>query len=523
MRARPASVLMSSMALSSVVLGGWLGAAKAQNLDADNPPALNSDVGGQTYDSENPAPGEIPQPGVGNPGVVAGVTLGQIYTDNLRLGRGGNSGSGWITEVQPFVRAATEGPRFNGMINYRLTGYLYEQPSGHEQLSHYLDAHGTLAIVPQHFFLAGSARYGQQIINNQLPGGDSTFFLTNNRANSGIATLSPYWVQDFGRAGDMMVRYTRGRVVYNRQGIPGENQGLLNGIPNVTFDAMQFNLKSPKYETLGWDLGYSEERLDPDFGRSWDFAVANLEGSYKVNPYLRVLVGGGEETKFRPDGSVDKLGAPFWDAGFEWSSARNSLRFLAGHRFFGQSYELSWTHQAALLTTNVSYVERPTTYNRELLGADLGFDLGGGAPPIDVQPYIPSLNERLPYLSKRLSASATYIMPKSDLSLRVYDELRTYFSESDSDERVVSADLAWRFTLGPFTTLTPDVRWQRRRFRDGQINNDRYADLVLQHQINTKNFGSVRLRHRSRGVDSPVPGANGYTVNVLFVQWTHLF
>jgi uncharacterized protein (PEP-CTERM system associated) len=193
---------------------------------------------------------------------------------------------------------------------------------------------------------------------------------------------------------------------------------------------------------------------------------------------------------------------------------------MVGHRFFGRSYQLSWTHQAALLTTNVSYVERPTTYNRQLLG--LGFG-GGGRPPINVHPDIPSLTEREPYLSKRLSASATYTMPKSNLSLRVYDEMRTFFVENDRDERVVSSSLAWAFNLGPFTTLTPSVRWQRRKFRDGQTNNNRYAELALMHQINPKNFGSVRLRHRTSGVDSPAPGAHGYTVNVLFVQWTHLF
>jgi hypothetical protein len=549
--------LSASVVLSTMVLGGCLTVAKAQDLDVDNPPSLNSDVSGQTYDSEDLAPGEIPQPSIDAPGLVMGVTVGQLYTDNVRLGRDGQARqSGWITQVQPFVRAATQGPRFNGTVDYRLSGYLYEQPSGHNQLSQLLDANGTLAILPQHFFLAGSARYGQQIINNQLPGGGSTFFLNGNRANVGTAMLSPYWVQDFGRAGTMMLRYTSGRVVYNRHGISGESPNALNGIPNVTINAAQFDLKSPKYETWGWDLGYSEERIDPDFGRSFNFAMARIEGSYKVNDHLRLLADVGKETRFRPDGSVDKLGSPFWDAGFEWSSARNSVRLTAGHRFFGKSYELSWTHQAALLTTNVSYVERPTTYNRQLAGFNFGlggFGLGGfgwggyGSDGYGSDGYgsggselggtgsggllpvagpssdIPSLTEREPYLSKRLSASATYLMPKSHLSLRVYDELRTYFVETDRNERVVSANLAWSFNLGPSTTLTPSARWARREFRDGQTNNNRTADLALVHQFNAKDSGSVRLRHRTSEVDSPVPGAHSYTVNVLFVQWTHLF
>lgn len=515
-------VLSASVVLSSIVLGGWLTGAKAQNVDLDNPPALNqpSDV---PADETGTLPGQVPQPSLDFPGIVAGVTLGEVYTDNLRVAGPGSKQAGWLTQIRPFVRGAANRPRFTGVFHYALNGYLYEQPAGHHQLSNDLNAIGKLAVLPQHFFIDGTVRYRQQIINNQLPEGGGTFFLDNNRANVGAATLSPYWVQDLGRAGTMMVRYTRGRVVYNHQGISGENGNLLNGIPDVTFDAMQFNLKSPRYATWGWDLGYSEERLDPDSGTRLDFAVANVEGSYRVNDHLRLLAGGGKETRFQPDGSVDKLGSPFWRAGFQWTTSRDSLRLMIGHRFFGRSYELSWTHQAALLTTNVSYTERPTTYNRQLLGMNFGFGSGGGLPPIDIRPDIPSLAERQPYLSKRLSAQATYLMPKSQLQFRVYDESRTFFVETDRDERVRGARLAWDFQLGPSTTLVPSYDWQHYRFRDGQTNNSRIAEVALMHRLNDKNFGSVRLRHRQTGVTAASQGAHGYTVNVLFVQWTHLF
>ncbi|HET7563098.1 MAG TPA: TIGR03016 family PEP-CTERM system-associated outer membrane protein [Rhodanobacteraceae bacterium] len=513
--------LSASVVLSTMVLGGCLTVAKAQDLDLDNPPSMNSEFGGQPYDSDTLPPGHIPQPSLENPGLVTGVTLGQLYTDNLRLARSdGSKQSGLITQVQPFVKGASSGPRFSGMFDYALNGYLYEKPSGHNQLAQNLDARGTFTILPQHFFLDGAVSYGQQIINNQLPSGGGTFFLTNNRANVGIATLSPYWLQDLGRVGTMSLRYTHGRVVYNDRGLGSENGSLLSGIPDVTLDSAQFNMQSPQYQTWGWNLSYSEERVTPDFGPSWDFAIAKLGGSVQVNDSLRLLVDGGKENKFLPDGTVEKLGSTFWEAGFQWVTSRDNVKFMVGHRFFGRSYQLSWTHQAALLTTNVSYVERPTTYNQQLMGMDFG---SGGLPPVNVRPDIPSLLERQPYLMKRLSASALYTMPKSRLSLRVYDELRTYFEDSDRRERAASADLSWMFDLGPFTTMTPSVRWLRRQFRDGQTTNGHYAQLTLVHQLDTKNFGSIRVRHDNRGVTSAALGAHGYTVNVIFVQWTHLF
>ena len=513
-------VLSASLVLSSIVLGGWLTGAKAQSATLDTPPALNSGLG-SAEGADNVPLGHVPQPTLDSPGMVVGVTFGQLYTDNLKLAPGDKKKqSGWITQIQPFFKAATSRPRFSGLVDYTLNGYLYEQPSGHNQLSQHLNAQGLLTVLPEHLFVNGTAVYGDAIINNQLPAGSGTFFLTNNRANVGMATLSPFWVQQLGNVGTATLRYTLGRIVYNDRGIPGENRSLLNGIPDVTMNAIQFNVASPKDQTWGWDASYTDQRLNPDFGPGLEFAVAKVGTWIVVNPNLRLLADGGKENNFLPDGTIQKLSAPFWDAGFAWSDTRDSFRFMVGHRFFGRTYQFSWTHEAALLTTNVSYTERPTNYNQQLLGLNPG---EGGLPPINIHPVLPSLRERQPYLMKRLSASATYTMPKGSLKLTVYDESRSYFVQSDKQERVANAELSWLFNLGPFTTLTPSVRWQRYQFRSGQTNNSRYGQLALVHQVNAKNFGSVRVRHDDTSVSSASPGAHGYTVNVIFVQWTHLF
>ncbi len=513
--------LSASVVLSSIILGGWLTGARAQSADLDLPAGQGSTPGAQVGGQENLPPGTIPQPTPDSPGTIWGVTLGELYTDNLRLaGPGEPKQSIWITQVRPFVRAAYGSPRFSGIVNYSLTGYLYAGHGSYNQLTQDLDARGRLTLLPQHFFLDGSVFYGSQIINNQLPAGNSPYLLDNNRANVGTAMLSPYWLQDLGRAGTMTLRYTHGRVVYNQRGISQHDESALSGIPNVTSNAAQFSLISPEHETWGWSLGYSEQRLDPDFGPSVDFAVARAGVSRQVSINTRLLADVGKENKFLADGTVKKLDATFWDAGIEWSNGRDIFKATAGHRFYGHSYQLSWTHHAALLTTNVSYREQPTSYNQRLLGQSPGAVM---LPPTNVRPHIPSLTERQPYLSKRLSISASYTMPTSVLRATVYDESRTYFAQDRGDERVANANVSWRFSLGPFTTLTPLVRWQRYRFQDGQVSYTRYAQLALVHQINARNFGSVRVRHGNSSVHQGSPGAHGYEVNEFLVQWTHLF
>ena len=477
--------------------------------------------GGQVEGSDLPI-GTVQQPTVAEPGWVTGVNLGELYTDNLTLASSANpKQTSWITQIQPFFKSAYSSPRFSGLLDYKLTGYVYAGHSRNNQLTQDLNAQGVLTVFPQHVFIDGTALYGSEVINNQYPSGSGTFFLDNNRANVATATLSPYWVQELGHVGTMTLRYSYGRVMYNTRGIPAQNGNVLSGIPNITSNALQFAVVSPKDRTWGWNLEYSDQRLVPDFGQSVDYALAKLGTYLEISNNTRLLADAGKETKFLSDGTSQKLGASFWDAGFEWSNTRDRLKLLVGHRFYGRSYQFSWTRTAALLTTAVSYVEQPTDLNQQLLGQNPGQVISN---PIGFL-GLPSLRNRQVYLMKRGTASADYEMPSGNLRVTLYDERRTYFILNNSQEKVANANIDWRFNIWPLTTLTPTFGWQRYQFQDGHIRTNRYAQLALVHQFNPKNFASLRLRHDSSNVNSVLPqsGVQGYGVNVIFLQWTHLF
>lgn len=516
----------TSVALSSAVLGGWLTAATAHGAMAAGAFGVPGQVQDYQQDQQSAADpadvpvGTIPQPSADSPGTVLGVTLGELYTDNLGLAASGEpKQSSWITEVQPFLKWARSTPRFVGLVDYRMTGYLYAGQSHSSQLAQDLKANGTFALLPQHLFLDGQASYGREVINNQLPSGSGAFFLDNNHLNVAMGALSPYWVQDLGKVGTMKLRYTVGRVVYNDRGIPGHRAAASSGIPNVTSKGAQFDLTSPDYETWGWNLGYSEQRIEPDFGPGIEYAMGRLGASWQVGSRVKLLADAGKENRFLPDGTSRKLGASYWNVGIDWSNTRDNLKLLVGHRFYGRSYQFSWNHTAALLATNVSYMEQPTDLNQQLLGQNPGQVI---TLPVGLS-RIPSLGEHQVYLMKRAAASATYTMPTSRLRLGLYDERRTYFTLDDSHEKVANADISWQIDIGAYTTFTPTFGWQRYEFLDGQTSYNRYSQLEFVHQIDRKNFASLRLRRDSRDVHAGVPGAHGYRVNVVFVQWTHLF
>lgn len=513
--------LPAPVALPTIVLTGWLTAAAAQNaVPEPSPPDTSQSDTGTT--SPPLAPGEIFQPSPSFPGLVTGIMLGELYTDNLRLAAGSSQGrqSSWITEIQPFIRAARTGPYFSGTVNYELTGYLYSGGSNHNQATQRLDARGTVTLVPQHLFIEGTATYDRAVINNERPSGAGTFFLDNNHANVATTSLSPYWIGEVGDLGTAIFRYTHGRIVYNDRGIPGESQATLAGISDANSDAVQASLVSPAGRRLGWNLSYTEQRIEPDQGIARSFAVAKAGLYWQANPNLRLLADVGKENKYLPDGTIETLAAPFWDAGFQWSASRDHVRLLVGHRFYGRSGEFSWTHTAALLTTDVSYIERPTDLNQQLLGGNAA---SGGLPPIGTGYYIPSLAERRIYLMKRAMASATYEMPRGHLRLRLYDESRRYLTLDNQREKVADANLAWSIELGPRTTFTPSYGWQRYKFLNEQVDYTHFAELALVHRFNPNDFASLRWRNESRDAYFTIPGDHGYRVNVIALRWTHLF
>ncbi|MEO8746946.1 MAG: TIGR03016 family PEP-CTERM system-associated outer membrane protein [Rhodanobacter sp.] len=513
-------VSLKLLSLSSAILACCWTPASAQDIPPMGP--TTPIAGGSQAENTDTPIGTVPQPTVAEPGWVVGVSLGELYTDNLTLAASGKpKQTSWITQIQPFFKSAYSSPRFSGLLDYTLNGYLYARQSRYNQLSQTLNAQGSLVVVPQHLFIEGTALYGSEVIDNQAAYSSGTYFLSNNRANAARFTLSPYWTEDLGNVGTMTLRYSYGRVMYDTKGIRAQDGNVLSGIPDVTSNALQFTLVSPKYQTWGWNAGYSEQRIDPDFGRGVDYALAKLGAYLEINNNTRLLVDGGRESNFLPDGTVEKLGASFWDAGFAWSNGRYNLKALVGHRFYGRSYEFSWSRTAALLTAAISYNEQPTDINQQLLGQNPGQVI---TSPIGI-PGLPSLRDQQVYLMKRGTASADYEMPRGRLRLTLYDERRTYFLADNRQEKIANANIDWLFNVGALTTLTPTVGWQRYQFQDGQIRYNRYAQVALVHQWNPKNFGSLRLRHDSSSVNSVLAesGPQGYGVNVIFLQWTHLF
>lgn len=511
-----------SIAVTAIIMGAWLTTAAAQDAGAgagaSNP--LDSMPAWQIQSYGNLPQGVVTQPQPWNPGVVFGVSVGELYTDNLGLSYSGQPRqTDWITVVQPFVRAARSGPRFSGVVNYMLTGYAYADHSDNNRVSQNLDATGRLTLVPQHLFLDGFAKYDHENVDNFVPPGYGTFFINTNRTNVGVGQLSPFWQQDLGAAGLMTLRYSLGRVVYDGG---NDSTSASYSLPNVTSNGVQFKLTQPLDAKLGWNINYAWQSLSPSFGPDVRLQAATAGVWYRVNQTLRFLGDLGRENNYRADGSAESLGATRWDIGLQWQSPTNAVLLKLGHRFFGPSSEFSWTHTAARLSTVLRYEQRPTDINAELLSQNLG---PGTVYPVNInQPY-PSLTARGPglYILRRGSFGLNYELPNSKLSFSAYSETRDYFVPDGGPERVEQANIAWMFQLGARTTLTPSIEWQKFKYTGGLESNPRTEQLVLMHQFTPHDYATFRYRHGAWDYEQIAAPTNNLDVNVLYAQWIHLF
>lgn len=435
------------------------------------------------------------------------LTVGEIYTDNLFLSPPGSpeKDDDFITEIRPGFKLNYVAPRLVGNIDYNLQGLIYADHGGQNHVYNQLDANATLAAVPDLLYIDGKTIYDQQIVNPEEPAGTSNIFGVNgNRTNVSATTLSPYLMHDFGSVGIATLRYAYGRAIYSG-----------GRIPDTTSNSVIFSLvRQPQYGDLTYNISYLDQQLNPDTGRNVSFKQAQLGLQYQVTGHLQLVGNVGKENNFLPNGTIDELGATFWSAGFRLAYPLNDFTVLFGHRFFGRSYNLEWHHEAADFTTDVSYQETPTDYNRLLLSRNPRGLVNSPLPEV----VLPSLLNRRIFIQKRVAAAATYHFSYSELSLRLYDERREFVTLS-SNSRVQGGNIDWRFNISLRDSFTPSFSYRRYRFRDGQINYTTRAQLDWTHDLSRDMTLDVAVRSEHRNANR---GRN-FRVNTAIVELTKLF
>ncbi|MCP1677138.1 uncharacterized protein (PEP-CTERM system associated) [Natronocella acetinitrilica] len=465
-------------------------------------------------DMDSGLAGQYLEDSQGAPFLVApSLTLRQTYTDNVTLAPDSDKESDFVTQLIPSLSLCRVGPRLRTQVDYQATANYYWNDQDRNDIYHTLNADSTATLVRNRLFVDLGALYEQQTISNRGAFADDLALDTGNRSDAITLRASPYLVQDLGPLGNSVTRVGVRRTVYDED------------IPNITRQSGSFQLVSPEAaDPVSWLASVQSERVErSNIDRSQYFDNAFLELGYRLTGRLQLIGRGGAETESRADGTQDRFGAEYWEAGFRWTDVRTSIEARYGRRFFGDTYFAAITRRGSRLTSSLSYRETQQISDRfvVLSPEDLGLPSQIVDPDtgevFDLPGFIVEDNEV--FVSKRATANTTYRTGRSTIRLTAFHDRREFQVAEDEEERY-GADAYWRWQWLPRTAVIPRVSWERIDFRDDRSDTIRGARISLAHLIGRKTQAGATIRRQERTSNE---SGNDYTENAIILEATRMF
>jgi hypothetical protein len=222
------------------------------------------------------------------------------------------------------------------------------------------------------------------------------------------------------------------------------------------------------------------------------------ELGYRITGRTVLLgIGGYENNNFEVLPQFDEPQGAVWAVGFRHSRAgRYELEALAGRRFFGNTYRLSWTQTARRFSTTANYSDELVTTSIAQLERTLPEDPLSSLPGTNLYNFGDEV-----YLRKRGTASATLALPKTSLRLSGFWEKREAATETEN-ERLRGGDLTFRWRLGVRTTFVAraGVQWNEFSDTDGTDRLD-LGRIGLERQVSRRISGQISGLYQNRDAD----------------------
>jgi uncharacterized protein (PEP-CTERM system associated) len=279
------------------------------------------------------------------------LELAETYSDNIALASGRLARSDLRSEIKPGIRITADGGRLKANARYDLRHFRYLRERLPTQTNHFLDAKATAEIARDFFFLDGDAGVRQENFSLFGPLDEKSSRQLNSTSIRDYS-LSPYVRQRFGTIATGEARY-KWSVVDSSQ----RNSQL-----NSRANKVDLSLASgPSFDTLRWKALFSNEDINYERALDTSFQLWKGSGEYRLTRKWALLGSFGyEKNDFATLG--EKPEGTLWDAGFAWTpSARTRFEARGGHRFFGNTYALNFSHRRRYSTWNLSYDENVTS------------------------------------------------------------------------------------------------------------------------------------------------------------------
>jgi hypothetical protein len=398
-----------------------------------------------------------------------------------------------LLQITPGFRLSQVGQRLNGFLDYEAQALFSKNESDSNTVYHHLDAGGHYDAIQNWLYVDAAAGYYQSVIDPRGAGSQNNTFRTDNTTNTASFMVTPTLLHDFGRA-TLNAFYTRGLVDYQES--DRENEAVEDS-DNEGMGASLYN--SDSNAVVGWSLSYRRDKAEYDIDEI-TLEKATAELSYGISRTLRLIGRGGSETDPAESASNGGLDSTFYGGGFSWKSGEgNELQVIAGHRFFGTSYEGMARRRTRIADLEVHYQETPTTEAQR-------FGMRFVADPVNPLPPNDNFGRITPdvYVLKLLTGRINFEGRVTQIAFDVSAESREYILLDGITDRARSVGALFARQLGPRTRAELLGRLTRVDVREGGDYEDTNYTVRLSRRLATRanlTLTGTRL-DRSGGVNS---------------------
>ena len=438
------------------------------------------------------------------------------YVDNSGLSST-NTSSTFVEQLIPGIRLSYDTLRAQVFLDYQLQALRFESDNSNQVFQQGQLGVQAAAIPDWLYFDLGAGRE-QTVVNPAAQINTGNLFQVGNTADSVNGHVTPILRHSFSYA-DLEASYTRGLVHYTQAG--DINTGGALSLDNSKNQNELFRLSSnDPLARFSWEGRYRHDKVDYDIAQDLDYEQAYGQLGFRLTPSFQLLGRGGRESDPRDGVSAGGLDASSWMGGFSWLDAgRMELRFLAGRRFFGTSYDGLWRYTGRILDMNVSYVEEPTTQSQDQVLRATATPTSGFSPGQVVGPTQLTGNGEFAragtdiYLLKRLNGQIGVRGRLTTIYVSLYSERRSYFTLPAGEDRVHGADVTVMRKLGPSLTLEGDASVDDESLREGDDFRQYTYSVRLSQQLGLRTRLTLSGNRTQRS-----GGLNPYSANWVLLQ-----
>lgn len=293
------------------------------------------------------------------------LSVGQTYTDNLRLSAAAQQDRAFITTVSPGLSVVSRSGALRGSLDYSLSGLYYTKTDQRSQTQQALSAQASLEAVPGWLFLDGRASIGQQAVSPFGLTSVDPALLNSNRTEVATLSFSPYVK---GRVA--------GLVDYELRADTSESRAKDTQTGDTSTRGALLSLKGSDDggRAGNWTASLRSQQIQPRVGRETETLSASVGLNFRPDVDWRVGFRVGRE---RSDlQSVSARTGATYGLNASWTpTPRTSVSADWGDQVFGRTHALSLDHRWARAAIRFSDSRNVTTGVVGASGSQSNYDL----------------------------------------------------------------------------------------------------------------------------------------------------